>query len=439
MRRFRFTIYVSRFTRLQILAPLRHRPFRLLFAGQVVSDLGDWLDLLALLALIAYQWKLGAAALAALTMAQLLPWAVIGPFAGVLVDRWPRRRVMVACDLARAGVVLGLIWAPRLVPLLALVALKFVLSTFFSPARWAAIQATVPDEDLLSANSLGRLSVNAAKMLGPVLGGLLVAGVGPRSAFIADSLTFLASAALLSRLPALQPIPADHTSQKRDFWREFRSGLDCIRRRRALLLAVGVIVLEVIIVESNDSLTVLAYKGVGMGEALVGAAIGCSGLGNVFGSMLVGQWGRSASGKGPFGIMGSGQLLVAATEVAIDVALVLGLRGGAAWLPLAVLAGIGFAAIWAPFGSILQHETPPELMGRVSATATGLYTAFGLAGPPAGAALAERLGVGPVFVITGSALALLGLAVLLLRPAVALAGDSTGRSGSAIHAQKELH
>jgi hypothetical protein len=417
--RFRLTPHASRLTRPQLLRPLRQRPFRLLFAGQVVSDLGDWLDLLALLALIAYQWRLGAAALAALTMAQLLPWTLVGPFAGVLVDRWPRRRVMVACDLARAGVVLGLIWAPSLLPLLALVACKFVLSTFFSPARWATIQTTVPEGDLLSANSLGRLSVNATKMIGPVLGGLLVAAVGPRSAFVADSLTFLCSAALLARLPALAPVAVSDAPPKRDFWGEFRGGIACILRRRALLLAVGAIVVEMLIVESNDSLTVLAYKGVGMGEALVGVAIGCSGLGNVAGALLIGQWGGPAAGGRPFGIMGSGKLLVAATEIGIGLALVFGLRGGAVWLPLGVLAGAGFAAIWAPFGSILQQETPPELMGRVSAAATGLSTAFGLAGPPAGAALAERFGVGPVFVLTGSALALLGIAVLLLRPSAA--------------------
>jgi MFS family permease len=127
-----------------LVAPLRHRPFRLLFAGQVVSDLGDWLDLLALLALLAYQWRLGAPALAALTMAQLLPYAVVAPLAGVLADRWPRRAVMIACDLSGAALALGLVWAPSLAAVLALVLAKATLGTLFGAARQATIRQTVP-------------------------------------------------------------------------------------------------------------------------------------------------------------------------------------------------------------------------------------------------------------------------------------------------------
>lgn len=400
--------------RVQLLAPLRHPPFRLLFAGQVVSDLGDWLDLLALLTLLAYQWRLGAPALAALTMAQLLPWAVVGPLAGVLVDRWPRRRVMVSCDLTRALIVLGLIWAPNLVDVLVLVALKFVLSTAFNPARWSAVQVTVPEDDLLAANSLSRLSVNATKLLGPVVGGLLVAASGPRSAFIVDSLTFLASAALLSRLPSLRPEAPSGAALDQALLAGFRSGLDCIVQRKALLLAVAAIVLEMLIVESNDSLFVLAAKGLGMGEALVGIAIGCSGAGNVIGAMFIGQWGRHAR---PFGIMGGGQMIVGVVEASIGVALLTGLRGGGVWLPLLLINGAGFACIWTSFSYILQRETPPELMGRVTATATGLYTAFGLVGPPAGAVLAQRTSVGLVYAVTACALLLLGMVVMLLRTA----------------------
>ena len=80
----------------EILAPLRHRSFRLLFGGQIVSDLGDWLDFLALIALIAYRWNMGSGALAALSVAVALPFAVIAPLSGVWADRLPRKRLMPA-------------------------------------------------------------------------------------------------------------------------------------------------------------------------------------------------------------------------------------------------------------------------------------------------------------------------------------------------------
>lgn len=402
-------------SRAALLAPLRHGPFRLLYAGQVISNLGDWLDLLALLTLIAYRWRLGAAALAALTMAQLLPLAVVAPLAGVLVDRWPRRATMLGCDLGRAAIVLGLVWAPHLPAVVALVLAKMTLSTFFDPARQVAIRATVPEDDLLAASSLGRLSVNATKVLGPALGGLLVAATGPRAAFVADALTFLASAAILSRLPRLAPAAAPDGGRRAPrFWREFRAGFACIVRYRPLAIAVAAATAEMLIVESNDSLTVLAFKGLGMGEALVGLAIGASGLGNVAGALALGQWGRRVPA---LGLMGGGKVLVGVVELGIGGALVAGLAGGGAWVPLIVVNGIGFAAIWVAYGYILQRETPPDLLGRVSAAATALQTAAGLAGPPLGAYLARRLGVGPVYLITGAALTLVGLLVVLAIPA----------------------
>src|SRR5215472_2131806 len=98
--------------RFALLAPLRHRPFRLLFVGQVISNLGDWL---AILALSVYDWKGGPGAWGAYLMALTIPVALVGPFAGVWADRLPRRTVMLSCDLARAVIVSGLVWAPNIV------------------------------------------------------------------------------------------------------------------------------------------------------------------------------------------------------------------------------------------------------------------------------------------------------------------------------------
>ena len=105
--------------RLAFLDPLRHRPFRVLFLGQVISNLGDWLNLLALSSLLLYRWNLGAGAWGAVLIALTLPSAILGPAAGVLVDRWPRKPVMILSDLARALVVLGLVVAPNLPTVLA--------------------------------------------------------------------------------------------------------------------------------------------------------------------------------------------------------------------------------------------------------------------------------------------------------------------------------
>src|SRR5207248_2382765 len=110
-------------------------------------------------------------------------------------------------DLARAAVVTCLIFAPSIWVLLPLVFLKTLFSTAFGPAQQATIRATVPEGDLLAANSLSQLATQVTKVAGPALGGLIVATWSPRAAFGIDAVTFLVSAAILTRLPALKLEP----------------------------------------------------------------------------------------------------------------------------------------------------------------------------------------------------------------------------------------
>ena len=109
-------------------------------------------------------------------------------------------------------------------------------------------------------------------------------------------------------------------------------------------------------------------------------------------------------------------LVVGGLETVMGIALASGVQGGAHWIPAVVGMGLGFAGIWVPFGYILQHQTPPQLMGRVSAAADSVTTLPGLLGPPLGAFLATRFGVGPVYAGTGVALGLLGLLLWTRRP-----------------------
>jgi MFS family permease len=409
--------------RLAILTPLRHREFRLLFFGELVSDLGDWLDFLALIALIVYRWNLGAPALAALSVAMVLPHVVVAPIAGVWVDRLPRKRLMIAADLGRALVVLGLVWAPELVSLLALVLVKVALSTLFGPARQSAVREIVPNEDLLAANGLTQLSVQTTKVLGPMVGGVLVSLAGPRAAFVVDAVTFLVSAAFLSQLPALQrPRAAESEGEEQaheargGFWRELRSGLIVIFHRRALSVAVVGMTAALFMIFAFDGLGPLALRQLGVGEALLGVAIGSIGFGAATGAVVVTQWAR---GLHPFVLMGGGKMIAGLLAAVVGAAAIVHSNaGGLAWIPVWLGIGLSSAAIFVPYGYILQRETPPEMMGRVFASANSLQTAFQLAAPVLGAALAETIGIGFVLGAFGLGLSVVGLTVLLLRPAV---------------------
>jgi MFS family permease len=426
--------------RIAILTPLRHRPFRYLFAGQVVSDLGDWLDFLALVALIVYRWELGPSALAALAVAAVLPSIIIAPFAGVWVDRLSRKHVMIAADLGRAVVVLGLVWAPDLVTLLVLEFLKMSLSTIFGPARQATIRELVPDEDLLPANGLSQLSVQGTKVLGPLIGSAIVSLAGPRAAFAVDAVTFLISAAFLTQIPARGTSAAEAASEDEDedeeepptsFWHELREGLVFIVRNRALGLAVFSMAAALFMIFTFDGLGPLALRDLGVGEALLGLAMGSVGLGTALGAVAVSQW---AARIHPFVVMGAGKVVAGLLVAVVGGAAMLNANAaGVAWIPIWLAIGVGGAAIFVPYGYILQRETPPELMGRVFASANGLQTTFQLAAPVIGAAIAEITGIGFVLAVFGVGLAIVGVAVILLRPTVGtgVTGDKAVETSSA--------
>jgi MFS family permease len=409
-------------SRIAILIPLRHVAFRYLFIGQVISDLGDWLDFLALVALIVYRWDLGATALAALAVTAALPSIIIAPFAGVWVDRLPRKWLMIGADLGRAVVVLGLVWAPDLPTLLALVFVKFALSSVFGPARQASIRTTLPDEDLLPANGLSQLSIQGTKVLGPLVGGVIVSLAGPRAAFVVDSITFLVSAACLTQLPSA-PVRLDEEDEDEEeeevaggFWAEFRSGLAVILHRRALAVAVVGMAVALFMIFTFDGLGPLALRDLGVGESLLGLAIGSVGLGTAVGAIVVSQWGGRLAA---FVVMGGGMFIAGALVALVGLAAVAHLNAaGLAWIPVWLAIGLSGAAVFVPYGYILQRETPPEMMGRVFASANGVQTTFQLTAPVVGAALAETTSIGLVLAIFGIGLSLVGIVVMVLRPRV---------------------
>jgi MFS family permease len=401
--------------RLTFLSPLRHRPFRLLFLGQVISNLGDWLNLLALSSLLLYRWNLGAGAWGGVLIALTLPSAILGPAAGVWVDRWPRKPVMIAADLARAAVVLGLVVAPNLPTVLALVATASAFATFFDPAKQAVIRATVPDDDLMTANGLSQLSSNSARLVGPALGGLLVVVAGPRGAFAVDALSFLASAAILSRLPAPAPQAAPIEPERRYFWGELRDGLRHLASSRPLAVTVAATVAASFLTRATDTLGLNILKALGVGEGLVGVSFAVLGLGYVVGALAVGQWGDRLA---PLAVMGGARAAVGAVYVCLGVAVIAGLGGGAATFlaayPLRLLLGLGFAAMTVGYGTVLMRETPPDLMGRVTATTGTLQNALPLAAPLLATALADWWGLGITYAATGGLYVAVGVLPLLV-------------------------
>ncbi|HEX5709243.1 MAG TPA: MFS transporter [Pyrinomonadaceae bacterium] len=180
--------------------------FRRLWTGQVVSEIGDWLNNIAVLALaiqLAGDSGVGLA-IAVYAIARHVPLFVFGPVAGVVADRLDRRRVMIAADVLRAVLALGFLLADRLQSLAVIYAVAaslFAVASFFSSARRASIPNIVrgPDE-LLTANALTSSTFAATVAVGSALGGVVAAFVARDIIFVVNALTFLASAEMIRRI-----------------------------------------------------------------------------------------------------------------------------------------------------------------------------------------------------------------------------------------------
>jgi MFS family permease len=187
-------------------ALLRRRDFGLLWAGGLISETGDWFLLVGLPVWV-FQVTGSSMVTATVFLVGLLPSLVIGPLAGVLVDRWDRRRTLVAVSLAQAAFLLPLLAVTgpdRLWVVYLVIAVEAALGQLNDPARNALVPSLVTGDDLVSANALMALTSNLARLVGSPLGGVLVDLAGLPGLVIGDAVSFLLGAALLAlvRSPA---------------------------------------------------------------------------------------------------------------------------------------------------------------------------------------------------------------------------------------------
>lgn len=180
----------------------RNRAFRQLWLGQVVSQMGDWFDTIALYTIILNLTGSGRD-IGLLLVARFLPSFLFGPLSGVVADRFSRQRIMIVTDMLRALVVLGFLFvrrADQLWIVYVLTVLQLGLSTFFEPAKTAAIPSIVEDRELVAANAISSVTWSVMLTLGAAIGGLITGWFGTNVAFILDAASYLLSAALIASI-----------------------------------------------------------------------------------------------------------------------------------------------------------------------------------------------------------------------------------------------
>jgi len=185
----------------KFIANLKNKNFFLLWLAQIISQFGDRINQMALIGLISTRIPGSALGMAKILSFTILPVFLLGPVAGVFVDRWDRRTTLFVCDFLRGLLVLTIpfffIYRESLVPIYIVVFIAFCMSRFYVPAKLSIVPDLVKQEDLLVANSLVTVSGMIAFVMGCAFGGIIVEHAGPRGGFIWDALTFFVSGFLV--------------------------------------------------------------------------------------------------------------------------------------------------------------------------------------------------------------------------------------------------
>jgi MFS family permease len=398
---------------------LRNVRFLRLWIGQGTSFVGDAVSMVALVVLVV-QITGSASAVGGALVARLLP-TIASPLAGVLADRIDRRAVLVASDLARALLVLGLVFARDLATIYVLVFLMGLARTVFNPTVRAAFPSVVGGGDLTRANALISGTFSTSIMVGPALGGLLVASVGVDAAFLADAVTYLISAFLLSTVPLLRP---RRESEEEGFVRALRSGFGYLIGTPIPLAIVRGAFLTILTINATVPAEVfLAKETFGAGDAGYGLLVSLWGGGMVLGSAMMAVFGDRINlvllyflsiFVGACALVGTG--LAPAFVLALGALTVEG-----------TATGIDNVAT----DTILQKRVPEVFLGRVFSIRFLGYSAGEALAYPLGGLLVDAVGPRSTYTFAGIATAAAGLLVLLAMIAVPTRGGG--------HADQEPH
>lgn len=353
-----------------------NRAFRQVWLGQVVSQMGDWFNTIALYTIILNLTGSGRD-IGLLLVARFVPSFIFGPSSGVLADRFSRRSIMIVTDLLRALVVLGFLFVRRaehLWIIYVLTVLQLGLSTFFEPAKTAAIPSIVSDRELVAANAISSVTWSVMLTLGAAIGGLATGWFGTDVAFILDSATYLLSAALIASVK----VPKRPKRNRGKFAirrvlgiSQTVEGIRYVKKRPrvfALLLVkpawgIGGGVLTLLAVFGERIFPLGGSPAIGIGALFAARGIGTA-VGPIVARRVAGETRQQQQTSIGIAFLISGLFYVAFgyTSIFLVALLVLG------------LAHTGGSILWVFSTVLLQREVEDRFRGRVFAAELALLT-----------------------------------------------------------------
>jgi MFS family permease len=419
-----------------MLAALRQRNFAFLWFGQVISLIGDWV---LFVALPFYVYTLTGSALATgiMFIVQTIPRIFFGSVAGVFVDRWNRKRTMFIAELSQALalVPLFLVHSQQWIWIVYIFAfVESIISQFFIPAKSAIIPNLVDEEHLLAANSLNSMSQELTRLIGPVLGGMLLGLLGINSVIIVDAASFLISAGMIAliSLPASATPTKEQNKAARPFanvtkvWHEWTEGLQLVRKQQ-LITGIFVVIGVAMVGEGIIEVLIAPYvKQVMHGNALVlGWLMTAQAVGGIAGSLIIVQLSKIIHPTRliPLSALIFGPLIIVIANIPVLPVV----------LPLVTIIGVAVIGFFVSMLTLLQSNVADEYRGRVFGALNTVQAITMLFGMILASGLADRIGIIPMLEVDAVFNILAGILAFFMIRKVAIPAPVPGVEPGELH------
>ncbi len=399
------------------LRAFRHHNYRLFYAGQGTSLIGTWMQNIAQ-AWLVLELTNEPLALGLVTAAQFIPVLVLGLFGGIVADSLPKRRtlIVIQAGMMALAVTLYALTATGVIQVWMILVLALLLGTlnaFEMPVRQAFAVELVGKSDMSSAIGLSAAMFNASRILGPAIGGLVIAAADVQTAFLINAISFGAVlvAYAVMRTSELYPVARlDRPESARDVFRSLREGLEFVWRTPVVLLGVATVgFVSMMAMNFQVLVPILARDVLQSGAQGFGFLMAASGVG----SLLAALWLAFGKGVRPWAIVGGATLIGAAVT----------LLGVTTSYPMAALllffGGMGGISMAVGANMTNQLTAPDELRGRVIGVHTTIFVGSSPLGGLIAGSIASLAGVQAAFLVGGSTSLVAGLlGVAWLRGAI---------------------
>ena len=379
---------------------LQLAPVRRLWMAQIVSVFGDFLALFAVLSVVSFKLHGTPLQVTLISVFFMIPFAVLGPLAGVFVDRWNVKRTMIASDVIRGCLALALVFAGSLNQIYLILFVLSAVSTFFVPAQTITLRTIVPPNGLMAANGLMQQAFQLVRIISPALAGLMVERLGAKSCYYVDAASFGFSASMIATLliarepkkpdPDSHPIKALHN--------DMMAGIKFIFTHETLAFVIVAMSAAMFAISCFGPLIAIYVRDdLHANSTAFGIINAMIGVGMIIGTLNMSRL--------PATLSKSQLILLGLLTMGVFVLLLAGWRSqfGAGIGMFGI--GLGVIFVFVSAQTLMQGQTPMEMMGRVSGSLM------------ASLSWAQLIGLA----LSGSVVHAIGVRILFLASAVMLA------------------